>query len=537
MARNRRRARINNGGANNVVDLEIIEDITIKDSNPSDTVGFYVGAVQNIVIELDNGTNVTLPDSYNLIVERINTDVLFVVEESEGGWDWNLTINDNTEINVNDLISVFDALAADFAEQVTEETVNDAPTLSQNQGLTIDEGQSQLISNSLLQVTDADNLNSQLTYVLTQETNNGSLTLNGVEVVVGGSFSQADIDSGLISYSHNDSETTSDSFSFTVSDGDGGTLGETTFDITVNPVDDTPINVPPTLVTNEGLTVDEGQSQLINNSALRVTDSDNISSELTYVLTTEPNNGSLTLNGVKVVVGGSFSQADIDNGLISYSHNDSETTSDSFAFTVSDGDGGTLGETTFDITVNPIDDTPPQGTVNDDTIEGTIGDDLINGFAGNDSIKGLIGNDTLIGAAGKDGLEGGNGRDWLDGGKGRDRLVGGKGRDTLTGGDGKDNFIFNQPKDKIDTINDFSALDDSIRLSANNFGGGLVKGTLASDNFVLGKMALDESDRFIYNPKTGGLFFDQDGIEGTAQIKIAALLNKPTINASDIVIF
>jgi Ca2+-binding RTX toxin-like protein len=223
--------------------------------------------------------------------------------------------------------------------------------------------------------------------------------------------------------------------------------------------------------------------------------------------------------------------------LISYSHNDSETTSDSFAFTVSDGDGGTLGETTFDITVNPIDDTPPQGTVNDDTIEGTIGDDLINGFAGNDSIKGLIGNDTLIGAAGKDGLEGGNGRDWLDGGKGRDRLVGGKGRDTLTGGDGKDNFIFNQPKDKIDTINDFSALDDSIRLSANNFGGGLVKGTLASDNFVLGKMALDESDRFIYNPKTGGLFFDQDGIEGTAQIKIAALLNKPTINASDIVIF
>jgi Ca2+-binding RTX toxin-like protein len=419
MARNRRRARINNGGANNVIDLEIIEDITIKDSNPSDTVGFYVGAVQNIVIELDNGTNVTLPDSYNLIVERINTDVLFVVEESEGGWDWNLTINDNTEINVNDLISVFDALAADFAEQVTEETVNDAPTLSQNQGLTIDEGQSQLISNSLLQVTDADNLNSQLTYVLTQEPNNGSLTLDGVEVVVGGSFSQADIDNGLISYSHNDSETTSDSFAFTVSDGDGGTLGETTFNITVNPVNDSP---------------------------------------------------------------------------------------------------------------------PPQGTANDDAIDGTVGGDVINGLGGNDTINGLTGNDILSGNGGNDSLTGAGGKDVLDGGRGSDGLVGGKGRDTLTGGVGKDNFVFNRPNERTDNITDFKSRDDTILLSGSNFGGGLTKGTLASDNFVLGKTAQDEDDRLIYNPKTGALFFDRDGIGGMAKIKIATLLNQATINASDIVI-
>ena len=41
------------------------------------------------------------------------------------------------------------------------------------------------------------------------------------------SFSQADVDSGLVSYSHDGSETVSDSFNFTVDDGDEDLSGAT----------------------------------------------------------------------------------------------------------------------------------------------------------------------------------------------------------------------------------------------------------------------------------------------------------------------
>ena len=77
-----------------------------------------------------------------------------------------------------------------------------------------------------------------LTYTLTDAVDNGVLKLGGVTLNVSDSFTQDDIDSGLITYVHNDSNTTSDFFSFTVSDGLGNitNIRDFTFDITL--VDD-----------------------------------------------------------------------------------------------------------------------------------------------------------------------------------------------------------------------------------------------------------------------------------------------------------
>jgi hypothetical protein len=58
----------------------------------------------------------------------------------------------------------------------------------------------------------------------------GTLLLTGSPAT---SFSQADVDTGNVTYQHDGSATTSDGFEFTVSDGAGGVIGATPFSITV----------------------------------------------------------------------------------------------------------------------------------------------------------------------------------------------------------------------------------------------------------------------------------------------------------------
>jgi Ca2+-binding RTX toxin-like protein len=90
----------------------------------------------------------------------------------------------------------------------------------------------------------------------------------------------------------------------------------------------------------------------------------------------------------------------------------------------------------------------------------------------------------------------------------------------------------------VDVLRDFASVLDEIRLSAFGFGGGLKKGTtLTNTQFVFGSAAQDSDDRIIYNSGTGALFFDQDGTGSISKIRIATLQNKPTISASDFVIF
>ena len=56
------------------------------------------------------------------------------------------------------------------------------------------------------------------------------------------------------------------------------------------------------------------------------------------------------------------------------------------------------------------------------------------------------------------------------------------------------------------------------------------------ESFVLGREAVDNSDRFIYNSTNGNLFYDPDGIGNKNQILIADLANLEDLVAEDIVI-
>ncbi len=130
---------------------------------------------------------------------------------------------------------------------------------------------------------------------------------------------------------------------------------------------------------------------------------------------------------------------------------------------------------------------------------------------------------------------GGAGDDILDGGDGDDALVGGAANDTLVGGDGADHFTLTNPNDGVDRFQDFNSLEgDTVRLHESGFGE--TRGVLAAQKFTLGSSATTADHRLMYEPASGALFFDADGVGGTPQVQLATLTGAPTLANSDIVV-
>ena len=77
-------------------------------------------------------------------------------------------------------------------------------------------------------------------------------------------------------------------------------------------------------------------------------------------MTTAPNPaiGTLYLSGAALNATDTFTQADINAGLVTYDHNDSENFADSFHFSVDDG-AGVASTGTFTITITPVNDNDP----------------------------------------------------------------------------------------------------------------------------------------------------------------------------------
>jgi VCBS repeat-containing protein len=274
--------------------------------------------------------------------------------------DANYFGSDTLTISANDQGNTGGAAQTDTRTvSIFVQSENDVPVLVSNNGLLVSEGApAQTIRNGALRTTDADNPPANtLVYSLVQATSPGTLRNGATVLATGSTFTQADIDNNLISYLQGGSESTGDSFVFTVIDGQGGVIGDTTFNITVNPINDRP-----TLVVNSPLTVLEnntnGSGDVITNTFLRVTDPDNTDAELRYTLRGLPSSGSIRLSGSTVPLNGTFTQADINSGRVRYRHDGSETTTDSFLFEVSDGAGGTISSTPFRIQITPQNDSP-----------------------------------------------------------------------------------------------------------------------------------------------------------------------------------
>ena len=131
----------------------------------------------------------------------------------------------------------------------------------------------------------------------------------------------------------------------------------------------TTVNVSPTLSGDGHITVAAGQARTITNQDMQVLDVEDGAANLTYELLDDPEYGSLILDGEALRGGDSFTQADIDAGLLSYASESSDeegtATSDSIRFTVRDtygseiqdnetGDGYQVsqGDAMFNVTID-----------------------------------------------------------------------------------------------------------------------------------------------------------------------------------------
>src|SRR6266567_5787757 len=100
----------------------------------------------------------------------------------------------------------------------------------------------------------------------------------------------------------------------------------------------------PTIVNNNALSIMAGTTQTITSSMLSASDSVSSDTQLHFTITAAPVDGILLLNGTPT---SSFTQADLNNGLVSYHETASYVTSDSFHFVVTDASGNSTSTASF----------------------------------------------------------------------------------------------------------------------------------------------------------------------------------------------
>jgi VCBS repeat-containing protein len=378
---------------------------------------------------------------------------------------------DNQADFVIQINGLHDLTAAQILGLATDALGNTAPVATADSySINEDEALNIAAAGVLLNDTDADN--EPLTALLVSGAQHGTLALNA---------------DGSFSYTPDANYNGLDSFTYKANDGEADS-NVATVSLTVTPVNDAPVAVDDSYITNEDTTLTVAAASVLAN------DSDVDSAALTASLVSGPAHGTVTLNA-----DGSFSYTpDANyNGPDSFTYKafDGSANSDvpTVSFTI--GSGGNFDTITAALAsglVHPGDTLallPGYNTENATVgIENLTfsGDASNTGIAltfwgimaitltgtapiavtGNGSVNGNDGSNVLAGCGGNDSINGGAGDDTLTGGHGNDSINGGAGDDTIyyEVGDGTPapSGAFNawqyepawywQPGDGIDTI-------------------------------------------------------------------------------------
>ncbi len=298
-------------------------------ANPDSATVFEGGSVS----VLDNGATSVLandtdePDNSPLSVVNIGVNAtdhgsvnLLANGEFTYTHDGSETTSDLFVYNVTDGT---DVRAANVT--ITVIPVSDAPPVANPDIATVDEGGTINTVDVLANDTDADLPADTLSASTDSGPSNGTLTLAS---------------GGLFTYTHDGSETTTDSFDYVVSDGVAMDVG--TVNITINPVNDPPIVLGDIATVEEGGTISITTSVLANDSDADGPNALQVLSVATMPNFIATNNGSVQIDA---------------NGFFTYTHDGSETTTDFFDYTVSDG--ADARNARVNVTVIPVSDAPP----------------------------------------------------------------------------------------------------------------------------------------------------------------------------------
>lgn len=282
-------------------DVLITVDVLANDSDPENDILILLGGVD------ENGGVVTVVDNKLVVTPSLNfngdTIVTYEVSDGQGNvssGELNLTVN----------------------------PVNDAP-VQQDDAASTDEDLAITVD---VLANDSDIEGDDLTVSITTNVAHGSLVLNA---------------DNTITYTPNADYNGADSFTYTVSDGNGG-ASVATVNLTVAPVNDTPVTVV------DMMTTDEDTPIIVN---VLANDSDVDGDTLTVTSVVGALNGSVVINA--------------DNTL-TYTPNTDYNGSETLTYTVDDGNGGIITENVH-ITINSVNDAP---IAQDDVFEGDQDTDI-----------------------------------------------------------------------------------------------------------------------------------------------------------------
>ncbi|KAM4807701.1 FRAS1-related extracellular matrix protein 3 [Rhinophrynus dorsalis] len=198
-----------------------------------------------------------------------------------------------------------------------------------NKGVTLKEGGKVTLTTDLLSTSDINSPDENLMFSITRAPSRGHLESTDNPGVHISSFTQLQLAGNKIYYIHtSEDEMKMDSFEFEVTDGYNPVFR--TFRISITDVD----NKKPVLTVN-GLMTTEGENKLITPFELTVEDRDTPDNLLRFTITQVPVHGQILFNHSHQVT--SFTKQDLNENLISYKHDGSESSEDSFSFTVTDG--------------------------------------------------------------------------------------------------------------------------------------------------------------------------------------------------------
>ncbi|GAL35946.1 fibronectin type III domain protein [Vibrio maritimus] len=226
------------------------------------------------------------------------TDIVYTPTANYNGSDsFTITLTDGNGYTVDKTINV------------TVSSVNDEPSITIASTLTTDEDNNQTLSFNFSDV-DGDTV----TAAEKSAPSHGEIAINGTDIV----------------YTPTANYNGSDSFTITLTDGNGYTVDKT-INVTVSSVNDEPsITIASTLTTDED-----------NNQTLSFNFSDVDGDTVTATEKSAPSHGEIAINGTDIV----------------YTPTANYNGSDSFTITLTDGNGYTVDKT-INVTVSSINDEP-----------------------------------------------------------------------------------------------------------------------------------------------------------------------------------
>ena len=184
-----------------------------------------------------------------------------------------------------------------------------------------------ITNNSLASKASSSSL---MAYSLWQTPSVGQLHLNGTAINLSTTFYQSDIDQGLLSFNYNCAYFNSSSLQilYHISDLTGGLVGPLSLNYSFSTFFSASLPDKITVSSTQSIFIDKTQLQVMSPC----------STVIIFAVKSLPNNAIFFLRNASLSIGATFTQSDINAGLISYTFNSSaQGTVQVFQFSVTDG--------------------------------------------------------------------------------------------------------------------------------------------------------------------------------------------------------